>query len=198
MSGTPTATLSDNGSYSGGHYNGNTNLTDITFSGGFYKITGNVGIKANKKWTLTGNCDIYVTGDVSFGNNAEFINYVPATPVVTTYTVRLFVDGDVTFSQGDNFNLNTFSSSKLQIYGTGPLNSPLKTIDIKNSVNFVGFIYAPNYKVNLNGSGEVYGSFTVNLINPKQGSKIHFDENLVGFTVGASLDKYPIRNWREI
>jgi hypothetical protein len=199
MSATPTVTLTSGGSYTGGHYLGNTNLTDITFSGGFYKITGPVGIKSNKKWTLTGNCDIYVTGDVTFANGAEFVNYVPTPPlipVVTSYTVRLFVDGDVTFSQGDAVNVNgNFTPSKLQIYGTGSLTH---TIDMKNSGIFMGFVYAPNYKVNFNNAVEAFGSFSVYSINPKYDSKIHFDERLWNLNFGAPLGKYPIANWREV
>jgi hypothetical protein len=199
MSGTPTVTLTSGGTYPSGHYLGATNLSDITFSGGFYKITGSVGIKSNKNWTLTGNCDIYVTGDVSFGNGAELINYVPATPVVTVYTVRLFVDGDISFAQGSAVNVNSnFTPSHFQIYGTGPLLSPRRTIDIKNSSVFMGFLYAPNYKVILANTSHAYGSFSVYVITPKNGAFIHFDERLWNFSVAAPLGKYPITNWREI
>lgn len=195
MPGSPSSTLTSGTTYGSGHYGGNNNLQNITFSGGYYKISGNMDIKANQNWYVTGNSDIYITGNFTMGNGAEFINYTGGLGG-TIHKVRIFIDGDVSFAQGNGINLGNYTPTFFQLFGTGPLESSLHTVDIKNSGNFIGTVYAPNYKINFNAGGEAWGAFTCRTIDPKNGAFLHYDTRLGSVVDGVPPDKYGIYGWR--
>ncbi len=210
MTGSPTAVLSSGGSYGSGHYTGATGLGNLTFTGGFYKIDGDMALGNSKVLTIKGNSDIYITGDLSLGNGAMIINYTlkadgsdPDTlpDVDKVYTLRIYVDGGLTFSQGNEVNMYcNYDVTKLQLYGCGNgyFATPAKKINIKNGGSFFGFVYAPYYEVEFNNANEVFGAFASYQIIPKNGSKIHFDERLWGFVDGVAPDKYGLSGWEEI
>ncbi|EKD26889.1 MAG: hypothetical protein ACD_79C00975G0004, partial [uncultured bacterium] len=182
MSNTPTVTITSGGSYGGGHYIGATNLNDFTFTGGFYKISGDIGIKNSKQWNITGNSDIYITGDITMGNGATIVNYtVSGGSVDHVYTLRIYAGGNVAFAQGAEVNIySDYTPSKMQIYGLAPAAASSPSIDINNATAFYGTIYAPTYKINLNNGGQICGAFSVYMIDPKAKAEIHFDERLWG------------------
>ena len=210
MSGLPKATLASGGSYGSGHYTGANNLGNFTLTGGFYKIDGDVDLSNSKVLTVTGNCDIYITGSLSLGNGATIKNYTlkadgpdpDALPDVDkVFTLRIYVEGGLTFSQGNEVNMYcNYDVTKLQLYGCGNgiFASPAQKFNIKNGGAFFGFIYAPYYEIEFTNANEVFGAFASYQIIPKNGSKIHFDERLWGFVDGVAPDKYGLTGWNEI
>ncbi|MBN2143900.1 MAG: hypothetical protein JW774_04670 [Candidatus Aureabacteria bacterium] len=210
MTNPPSATLSSGGSYGSGHYIGANNLGNLTFTGGFYKIDGNVDLGNGAVLTVQGKSDIYITGNLDLGNSATIVNYTlkadgpdpDALPDVDqVFTLRIYVDGGLTFSQGNEVNMYcSYDVTKLQLYGcgSGHFASPAKKFNIKNGGAFFGFVYAPYYEVEFNNANEVFGAFAVYQIIPKNGSKIHFDERLWGIIDGVAPDKYGLSGWNEI
>lgn len=210
MTGTPSSVLSTGGSYGSGHYTGASNLGNLIFTGGSYKIDGNLELSNSKILTVKGNCDIYITGDLFLGNGAQIVNYSlkadgadpDALPDVDkVYTLRIYVEGGLTFSQGLEVNpYCNYDVTKLQLYGCGSgfFASPAKKFNIKNGGAFFGFVYAPYYEVEFNNANEVFGAFASYQIIPKNGSKIHFDERLWGFMEGVAPNKYGPSGWKEI
>ena len=198
MTGTKDGTLTGGGIYPGGYYNGTAGKgNSITFTGGFYKIAGDLLFNNNKDMIITGPCDIYVTGDFDVGGN--IINYDTVSGQV--FQLRIFVDGYIAFKQGADVNtLANYTASTFQLYGTGPGKdaSPADRISFNNSTDFIGTIYAPEYEVEFASGSQVFGAFAVYKIIPKAGSQIHFDERLLGDPDGTNPKQYGIDAWKII
>jgi Tfp pilus assembly protein PilX len=200
MSGTAIKQIQTGDTLGPGHYTGNNNLGNFTLTGGFYKIDGDLDIGNSGICTISGDSDIYITGNLNMGNGAEMINWVGDGTVVDgitdVYSLRLFVGGDIVFGNGNITNpQSNYDCSLLQIFGLGKTGTD---IDIKNGGLFIGTIYAPQYTVDLTNSNEIFGAFAVTLISPKNGALIHFDERLWGLIDGTPAGKYGAASWKEL
>jgi hypothetical protein len=90
-----------------------------------------------------------------------------------TTATKLYVTGNIKRAGGSYVNCNTKQAKNLQILSTGG------TIDItSDSSPFYGVIYAPQSRVTLNGSAELFGAVVGRTLAAGGSGGAHYDESL--------------------
>jgi hypothetical protein len=146
-------------------------------------------ISIASKGTLSVNSDLtlYVTGDIELKNNAEI-------EVKNNATLELYFDGDIDAKNSSGFNNKSEIPADLKMYGTGTN----QKIDIKNSVDLYGVIYAPNADMTVHNGVDAYGSFIVDSFELKNSGKVYYDKALKEVTEDDTLVRFTITRWEEL
>ncbi|MHC5141053.1 MAG: DUF7305 domain-containing protein, partial [Planctomycetota bacterium] len=125
--------------------------------GGDFPATGRFNnIKMSQGTTLRviGDCTLYITGDVTMGQNSEILLDASKNAKLTIY-----LDGDWNSDNNSGINNETTATNTFSLYGTGPVG---QAIDIKAKGEFYGVIYAPDANLTMYSGGNIYGSFVTN------------------------------------
>ena len=71
-------------------------------------------------------------------------------------------------------------------------------IDIKNSSDLYGVVYAPNAEMTVHNNVDAYGSFIVNTFELKNGGQVYYDEALKQVNEDDPLVHFTITRWEEL
>lgn len=167
-----------NGSISG------KNITLNTSDSGKYD---GISISNNGTLSINGNVTLYVTGDIDLNNNAEI-------EINNNSSLKLYFDGDIDASNSSGFNNTTEIPANLEIYGTGTD----QDIDIKNSADIYGVVYAPNAEMTVHNKVDAYGSFIVKEFELKNGGEVYYDKALRQITENDDLVRFTVTRWKEL
>lgn len=155
-----------------------------------------ISLSGNNSLTLSGAAngsqtyiEIYVTGDISFGGQAQLI-------VQPGVTAKIYFAGNVDVAGNGILNSNN-QPSDLQLFGIQPPTNTTKHVNLGGNGQIVAAVYAPNHNVTINGggtNGHVFGSVVGNTVTMTGVTNLHYDEKLG--TVGV-INSYKIVSWFE-
>lgn len=148
-----------------------------------------IDLKNNKKVVINGAVSIYVVGNVTLGNSAE-VQIVKTNP---NASLTLYVGGNIEQKTGSNFNNESEQPKKLKIYGLDSCGS----INLKNSSNLYGAIYAPQADIKMFNSGAFYGSVVGKKFGQDNSSPFHYDASLRDTGVNDEATRFVMRHWKE-
>lgn len=160
--------------------------------GGDFPATGRFNnIKMSQGTTLRviGDCTLYITGDVTMGQNSEILLDASKNAKLTIY-----LDGDWNSDNNSGINNETTATNTFSLYGTGPVG---QAIDIKAKGEFYGVIYAPDADLTMYSGGNIYGSFVTNNFELKNPAEFFYDASLRTITVDQEGARFVINRWKE-
>jgi hypothetical protein len=143
---------------------------------------------------ISGNCEIYVAGDVKVEDNAQLI-------LTPGSSLRLYVGGEkfeVEKKSGGLIN-QTNNPTNLLIFGL----DDCRKVKIENPVDFYGAVYAPFATVEMKECGDLHGAFVgwdIKLKKKKGGDHgtFYYDRSLRlgNLAAGDSLaTRFVVRRW---
>jgi hypothetical protein len=155
-----------------------------------------ISLSGSKTLTLAGAVDgsktyieIYVTGDISFGGNAQLI-------VQPGVSAKIYFAGNV--DVGGNGILNSNNQPlDLQLYGIKPTDNTSKHVNLGGNGQIITALYAPDHDVTINGGGtdgHVFGSVVGKSVTMTGVTNLHYDEYL---SAGGIVNSYKIVSWFE-
>ncbi|MFZ9010445.1 MAG: DUF7305 domain-containing protein [Anaerohalosphaeraceae bacterium] len=160
--------------------------------GGDFPATGRFNnIKMSQGTTLRviGDCTLYITGDVTMGQNSEILLDASKNAKLTIY-----LDGDWNSDNNSGINNETTTTNTFALYGTGPVG---QAIDIKAKGEFYGVIYAPDADLTMYSGGNIYGSFVTNNFELKNPAEFLYDASLRTISVQDEGARFVINRWKE-
>ncbi len=166
---------------------GGTITTDtvLTTSGRYDTINlGNA-----KVLSIQGNVELYVTGDITLGNNAT-IEISDSDP---DNSLTLYLGGDYEEKNGASMNNLLKDSLALRFYAL----PTCQNVIFKNGGQFYGSVYAPTADVVVNNSMEVFGSLITKTFDQKNSGNIHYDANLANVDEDDIGVRFVIHRWEK-
>ncbi len=156
--------------------------TTISSSGKY----DNINLQGGKTVTIEGDVTLYIIGDIALGNSAEL--------QIDEYgSLTLYLGGYFEGKNSSLVNNSTQDPQKLTIYGL----DSCETIQLKNSADFYGAIYAPNADVIMHNSGNVYGAVTSKSFEQKNSAIFNYDVSLRDVSTNDAAVYFTITNWHE-
>lgn len=164
-----------------------TNSGTISISG---KYSG-INLGNGEILTIDGEVELYITGNVDLGNDAE-IRVVDAAANPNA-SLTIYLGGDFTGKNGSGFNNLTQDAQKLTLYGLANCTS----IELFAKDAFYGTVYAPCAGIELKNAVEVFGAMVGNSFIQKESAGFHFDANLRKVSVEDFGVRFVVRRWQE-
>ena len=130
---------------------------------------------------------LYITGDITLGNGATIDVNGP------NASLTIYLEGNLEGKYASGFNNFTLDSKRLYIYCLDTCTS----ITLKNSADFRGAIYAPNATVDLDNSGNIYGSIVSSSFILRNAANVYYDAALRDRTVSDEAVRFMIHRWSE-
>ncbi len=158
------------------------NNTTITNSA---KYSG-INLKNSKTLLIDGDVTIYIIGEIILGNSAEI-------QIDNNASLILYLGGDFEGKNSSTINNLTQNAKKLQIYSL----DSCENMQFKNSSDFYGVIYAPNAKVIMNNSANLYGAIVAKDFEQKNSSTFNYDASLRDASVNDEAVCFIVTNWHE-
>ncbi len=156
--------------------------TTITTSGKYSKID----LKKDADITIKNDVTLYVTGDLVLGNSANIT-------IAKGASLTLYVEGKIDGKNSSSFNNESKNPKQLSIYGL----DSCKKIDLKNSTEFYGTIYAPDADVTFHNSADAYGAIVANSMEQKNSAAFHYDASLRESDAAPEIARFVSQNWQE-
>jgi Tfp pilus assembly protein PilX len=117
---------------------------------------------------------IYIEGTVTISTNSVEIKKGGEIRILSGGSLALYVDGNF-IAKNDSYIYNDdMEAARMKIYGS----ENCTLVEIKNSGDFYGAIYAPNAKLDIKNSGDYVGSFIGSSIDVNNSGKLIFDASL--------------------
>ena len=138
---------------------------------------------------VTGDCTLYITGDVRMDQGSEII-----LDGSKNTKLNIYLDGDWVSGNDSGVNNMTNNPGSFRIYGTGPVG---QTLDIKAKGKFYGVIYAPDAELTLKSGSDIYGSFVTNNFELKNPANFYYDVSLGTVSVNDEGAKFVVSRWHE-
>jgi len=136
--------------------------------------------------SIVGDVTMYVTGNMRLNNGAELY-------IGPGSSLALYVGGSLIADNGSIITNAEQDARNLRIYGT-----PTCThINIRNSGQFWGAIYAPSADLNITNSGTMYGSFIGNSFEMDNQGEFYYDTRLYNYDPTGGLSFFQIERWWE-
>lgn len=170
-----------------GTITGDTPITTLTSSAKYDSI--NLGSK--KIITIDGPVSLYIIGDMILKNSAE-LQVVDAVTNPDAY-LTLYLGGEVEVKNSGNINNLSADAGKLQLYGLDTCES----IELKNSTDFYGTIYAPNADVEMSNAADLYGAIVVDSFWQANSSEFNYDASLRDVDITDWGAYFIVENWSE-
>jgi hypothetical protein len=151
--------------------------TTVTLAAGNYKYSS-ITMDNQATLSITGEVNLYVTGDILFQNNADL-------EIASGGTLNLYVDGNFTVQNNGTVNNTTEDPEALQLFATSA-----STIALNNNGDIHGLIYAPSATVDLENNAHVIGAVVAKTVVLENNAGVHYNEDLgtSGPTSGYTLD----------
>lgn len=160
-----------------------------------YYNLASLNIAPNEEIDVEGHVVILVTGDVDIGGTLD---------LETGASIEFHVVGDFEVIGPKAAIVNPAGRPQdVMIFGLGK-DDPSTTVDetpqikLAGNGSFYGAVYAPNYDVNLDGSGssgEMFGAVVAGTITFAGGYQFHYDETLAGYESDLALK---VTRWAEL
>lgn len=168
----------------------NLSLTAYTYTPGV-PITGNVkldsiSIPISGLQEFVGECKVYVLGDISLSNGAGIT-------ITAGSSLTLYLAGDMYGMNAAGVTNVANDSTKLSLYGLDTCTS----IDLKNSSDFYGSIYAPNADLLIRNGGDLYGAFVGNSFEMKNLACFYYDLALANSGINELAARFEVQRWWE-
>jgi hypothetical protein len=160
--------------------------------GGDYPAVGRfsqLDLSNGTRLRVTGNCTLYLTGNVRMDQNSEIIVEASNNAALTIY-----LDGSWVSGNGSGINNASQVPSRFRLYGTGPAG---QKIDLKAKSALYGVIYAPDADLTVYSGGDIYGSFVSNNFELKNPANFFYDAYLKTVTVADEGARFVINRWSE-
>jgi hypothetical protein len=132
-----------------------------------------------------GDVTLYVTGDISLGQDCEIIIKKDASLV-------LYVDGDMVMANSGGIN-NENNPTSFLLFGTGTE----QKLTLKAKSESFGAVYAPNAVVTIMADSDVYGAVTALSFEMKSGGNFYYDKALRIVYFDDEAVRFVIKDWRE-
>jgi hypothetical protein len=140
-----------------------------TGSTSYYKLS-DLTVAMKDGLTILGDVVILVEGDVKIQGTVELDNNA---------SLELSFTGDFDLSGSSSAFINPGIPENLMVSGIGT--DPTQEMKLAGNGSFTGVVYAPNYDLELGGSGtsgEMFGAVVANNITFGGGYQFHYDEDL--------------------
>ena len=118
--------------------------------------------------TITGNTNIYVTGQINLSGGSRI-------DVALGGKANVYANGNVAVSGGSTINNLTQKPLSFNLWATNNVTS----VNLSGGMQYYGTVYAPNANLNLSGGTKVSGSVVGKTTDLSGGGVVHFDENLL-------------------
>jgi len=145
-----------------------------------------INLGNSEKLVISGNVELYITGNVTLGNSAEI-------QVNEGSSLVLYVDGNVDGKNSSRFNNKTRDPRHLRLFGT----STCSSITLRNSGGMYAVVYTPAAGLTLDNSATLWGSATARTCTLKNSAAIHYDASLREFEDGALAGTLKLSSWQE-
>jgi hypothetical protein len=133
-----------------------------------------------------GDIILYVTGDISLGQECEIVIKKDASLV-------LYVDGDMVMANSGGIN-NENNPTHFFLFGTG---TEEQKLTLKAKSESFGAVYAPNAIVTIMADSDVYGAVTAQSFEMKSGGNFYYDKALRKVYFDDEAVRFVIKDWRE-
>lgn len=158
-----------------------------TIYSGSYKIPS-IGLSNSSKITISGDVTLYVTGNTYLSNSS--IIEIPSGS-----SLKIYADGVLGLSNSTSINNASKIPANFLLYSTYTGSG---AIQMSNSTNLYGGIYAPDSAITLSNSAQTFGAYVVKSLQLSNSTKIHYDEALGNLGGGSSSSSYSITTWQEL
>ena len=139
-----------------------------------------------------GNSDkIYIDGAVTIVTDSVDIKNSGEIRILSGGSLALYVDGSFIANNGSYIYNDDMEAARMKIYGS----ENCTKIEIKNSGDFWGAIYAPNAHLEIKNSGSYIGGFNVDTVDIKHSGQLIFDASLSNPVEEPSY--FTIQRWWE-
>jgi hypothetical protein len=137
--------------------------------------------------TIQGNRIVYVTGTVNLQNKACII-------VTPGSSLTLYVGGSVTLRHRASIREENYDPTKVLILGAASCTQ----IDLDDTFQLYGGLYAPTATVGLHDAAEVHGAIACNLLDPMEmGAKLYYDDRMAGVRMSTGSNSYAVSYWQD-
>ncbi|MBN2181286.1 MAG: hypothetical protein JW715_05180 [Sedimentisphaerales bacterium] len=134
---------------------------------------------------------IYIDGEVTIVTNSFDIKNGGEIRILTGGSLALYVDGNFIADNGSYIYNDDMQAARMKIYGS----ENCTKVEIKNSGDFWGAIYAPNAALEIKNTGDYIGSFIGSSIDVKNSGQLIFDATLSNPVEEPSY--FSIQRWWE-
>jgi len=152
-------------------------------------VNNTIDLGNGDSMTLTaGN---YYLASMTLGNSSTLTIDVSSGPV------NIYMTGTMELKNGSTVAINPASATpdNITVYSKADdTASSASSIDIKNSSNFTGVIYAPRANIDVHNSGNAYGMIWGDKVTINNTGQVIFDPNLKNKFVSP---KYSLTSWKE-
>lgn len=164
--------------------------TEYTYTFGV-PITGSVKLDAmsipnSGEQEFTGECEVYVLGDITLNNGAAFT-------LTAGSSLRLYLAGNMVDMNSAGVTNATNDATKFTLYGLDSCTS----IELKSSSDFYGLIYAPNADLEIKNGGDLYGAFVGSSFEMKNAGCFYFDLALANSGINEFDACFNVQRWWE-
>jgi hypothetical protein len=160
----------------------------ISASGKYDKIY----LANSKKLIIDEPVSLYIIGDIVLGNDANIIIGGP-NDVDNDACLIIYLGGNFESKNSSQINNLTSDAKRFTLYGLDSCTN----LTIKNGCNLYGAIYAPNADINVDNSGNIYGSIIGKTITVMNSGTFYYDTDLRNRTVNDEAVRFAIHRWRE-
>lgn len=160
------------------------NITLGTSDSGKYS---DISVSTKGQLEVSGDVTLYVTGDITLNNSAELT-------VSEGSSLTVYFDGDIEAKNDSSITNEAKIPSKIQLYGTGTN----QEIDLRNSNDLYGVVYAPNAAMTVHNKVDIYGSFIVGEFEIKNSGDVYYDTALKDAEFDEQTMSFEITRWEEL
>ncbi len=150
-----------------------------------------VHVPAYETVTIDGPVEMYILGNLILEEGAEMRIVDAATNPNASLTI--YVTGDIEGKNSSALNNLTNDAHKLTIYGLPTCDR----IQLKNSGQFYGTIYAPYADVVFHNSLEMFGALVANSFTQMVAADFHYDASLGHVGINDAGAHFVIERWEE-
>ena len=167
-------------------YQGSLTGENFTLNPADSGIYSEITISNNGMVTIEGHCVLVVTGDIRLHNSAEIY-------ITENSSLTIYLEGDLDGDNSAGVRNGTNVPANFKLYGTGTN----QQINLKNSMDFHGVIYAPTADMTIFNGADVYGALVVNSFDLKNSGHIYYDVALRQADISDPGAMFRIVRWEE-
>jgi hypothetical protein len=145
----------------------------------------NLSLGNSKTLHITDDVVLYLTGKITLGNDAKII-------IDPNAKLTIYLTGSFEGKNGAGVTNSNNDSTKFTLYGLGS-----NDINIKNSDEFYGIVYAPDAYVQIYNNVKVQGSIIARKYKQDNNAKFTYDAQLRQIT-DMNMVRFVPTHWREL
>ena len=133
-----------------------------------------------------GDVILYITGDISLGQNCEIV-------IKNGSTLVLYLDGDMDAANNAGIN-NEGVPSSFKLFGTS---TEEQSFVLRAKSETLGAIYAPNATITIMADSDIYGAIIAKSVELKSGGNFYYDKALREVSTDDDAVRFVISQWQE-